>query len=135
MDQDRMAAVAAHAARNGQETYAARVSYSGEEEARKGAGSAALSVAVFAVANPVTEGSWYGAMMARVGHFFRGHTEGADSAAFVLEHYSGQAEKHVRLCGEVADILELSKVDMGDGGRCVRELRVFVEALRVGISA
>jgi hypothetical protein len=135
MDPERMAAVAAHARQYAEEHYQARFPHHGEQEARKGAGSAALSVAVFAVANPVAEGEWYGALMARVGHFFRGHTRGAESARFVLEHYSGQAEKHARLCGQVADILEQSQVDMGDDGRCVRELRAFVEALRVGSTA
>lgn len=132
MTPERMAAVAAHASKYAQETYTARLGHAGELEARKGAGSAALSVAVFAVANPVAEGDWYGALMARVGHFFRGYTEGADSAEFVLEHFPGQAEKSARLCGQVADILELSKVDMGDEGRTVRELRAFVKALHVG---
>lgn len=129
MDPERMALVAAHARRYADEHCQARLAHYSEQEARTGAGSAALSVAVLAVAHPVEAGDWYGALMARVGHFFRGQATGEDSARFTLEHFARQAPKWVNALTEVADILERSEVDMGEDGRTVRELRACVATL------
>ena len=129
MDPRRMAQVAAHARRYADEHRQARLACYSEQEAKTGAGSAALSVAVLAVAHPVEAGDWYGALMARVGHFFRGQSTGEDSARFTLEHFARQAPKWVNALTEVADILEQSEVDMGEDGRTVRELRACVATL------
>lgn len=130
MDPDRLTKFVAHAARYAAEHYQVRLAHYGEAEARKGAGSAALSVAVLAVAPPVESGEWYAGLMARVGYFFRGQSTGVDSARFTLAHFPRQAEMTAESLAEVADILEQSEVDMGEGGRTVRELRACVATLR-----
>jgi len=131
---DDIARIAEHAAKLARETVDARRPYATDEaDLVEGGASAALSVAVLNIAHPCSVGGGvYSALLKLAGHLRDGVLSGVDSARWQLENAPVTPEfraEHAARAHAIASVLELSGVDLGDDGRCVRELRAYADVL------